>query len=274
MDNVGISHQTLKDFIEAPFGVPNMSKNLKYEDRYQSYKRNNKIKIESSIEFEKNFFIHLKVPSESQEKMFYDVVIQFFTTDDKIERQLTVENYYVQFFSNSPGFVYKYATLYKLQGYLIESLYGKFDSGTLEILPDKSNSSYELYYDSSIYYACRYLLDNKLTTLGKLTLKLFKTKSVESFFGDIQDTESMSLQRKINDVEKSLRKEIAKDNTLSDKALMKLKKNDTFKKQINGKKHDKKSKFKDSSKNSKVISRSKKITRNKKRTSSKSTSKK
>ena len=274
MDNVGISHQTLKDFIEAPFGVPNMSKNLKYEDRYQSYKRNNKIKIESSIEFEKNFFIHLKVPSESQEKMFYDVVIQFFTTDDKIERQLTVENYYVQFFSNSPGFVYKYATLYKLQGYLIESLYGKFDSGTLEILPDKANSSYELYYDSSIYYACRYLLDNKLTTLGKLTLKLFKTKSVESFFGDIQDTESMSLQRKINDVEKSLRKEIAKDNTLSDKALMKLKKNDTFKKQINGKKHAKKSTFKDSSKNSKVISRSKKITGNKKRTSSKSTSKK
>ena len=60
MDNVGISHQTLKDFIEAPFGVPSMSKNLKYEDRYQSYKRNNKIKIESSIEFEKNFFIHLK----------------------------------------------------------------------------------------------------------------------------------------------------------------------------------------------------------------------
>ena len=274
MDNVGISHQTLKDFIEAPFGVPNMSKNLKYEDRYQSYKRNNKIKIESSIEFEKNFFIHLKVPSESQEKMFYDVVIQFFTTDDKIERQLTVENYYVQFFSNSPGFVYKYATLYKLQGYLIESPYGKFDSGTLEILPDKSNSSYELYYDSSIYYACRYLLDNKLTTLGKLTLKLFKTESVESFFGDIQDTESMSLQRKINDVEKSLRKEIAKDNTLSDKALMKLKKNDTFKKQINGKKHAKKSTFKDSSKNSKVISRSKKITGNKKRTSSKSTSKK
>lgn len=274
MDNVGISHQTLKEFIEAPFGVPNMSKNLKYEDRYQSYKRNNKIKIESSIEFEKNFFIHLKVPSESQEKMFYDVVIQFFTTDDKIERQLTVENYYVQFFSNSPGFVYKYATLYKLQGYLIESLYGKFDSGTLEILPDKSNSSYELYYDSSIYYACRYLLDNKLTTLGKLTLKLFKTKSVESFFGDIQDTESMSIQRQINDVEKSLRKEIAKDNTLSDKALMKLKKNDTFKKQINGKKHAKKSTFKDSSKNSKVISRSKKITGNKKRTSSKSTSKK
>ena len=274
MDNVGISHQTLKEFIEAPFGVPNMSKNLKYEDRYQSYKRNNKIKIESSIEFEKNFFIHLKVPSESQEKMFYDVVIQFFTTDDKIERQLTVENYYVQFFSNSPGFVYKYAALYKLQGYLIESLYGKFDSGTLEILPDKSNSSYELYYDSSIYYACRYLLDNKLTTLGKLTLKLFKTKSVESFFGDIQDTESMSIQRKINDVEKSLRKEIAKDNTLSDKALMKLKKNDTFKKQINGKKHAKKSTFKDSSKNSKVISRSKKITGNKKRTSSKSTSKK
>lgn len=256
MESLGISHQTLRDFLDNPFYTKNEQKQLKYEDRYQSYKKNNKIKIESSIEFEKSYFIHLKVPSESQKgETYYDVVIQFFTSDPMVEKELTVENYYVQFFSNSPGFMYKYAALYKMQGYLIETLYDKFDRTMLDTLPDNANSSYELYYDSSIYYACRYLIDNKLSVLGKLSIKIFKTKPVQSFFNDIQDTNSIQISRDIF----SLKKEIEKDTKLSASVKSKVKqKNEKLGKQLSHYKDKikaKKSTFKDQANNSKIKTR-------------------
>jgi hypothetical protein len=266
MESLGISHQTLREFIDSPFGIPNKQKNLKYEDKYQSYRKANKIRIESSILFEDNYFIHVKVPSESQKgQTYYDVVVQFFTSDDKVKRELSVENYYVQFFSNSPGFVYKYAALYKLQGYLIETLYDKFDTGILDILPDKSNKTYELYFDSSIYYACRYLLDNKIFTLGKLNIRIFKTKKPETFFGDIQDFASVNASRDMVSLQNKLKKEIEKDTKLSEQQEAKLKKaSPKFAKEINDK-HEiiraKKSTFQDSSNNSKKIT-SKKTTSN------------
>lgn len=257
METIGISHQTLKQFLNEPFGIPHNQKNLEYESRYQHYKKNNKIKIESTIEFEKNYFIHVKIPSESQKgDLYYDVVVQFFTPNKDISRELTVENYYVQFFSNSPGFVYKYASLYKLQGYLIESLYDKFEIETLNTLPDKANKTYDLYMDSSIYYACRYILDHKLSVLGKLNIKIFKTKTPSSFFRDIQDFDSVNISRNISNLEKSLKKEISADTKLSEQQEAKLKKNDFFRKQIltkNERVKSKKSTFKDSSNESKII---------------------
>lgn len=240
VERLNISQQTLQQFLDAPFGIPNQMKNLKYEDRYQAFKKNNKIRIESSIEFEKNYFIHVQVPSESNKGLnYYDVVVQFFTPNPEVEKELSVEHYYVQFFSNSPGFVYKYSALYKMQGYLIESLYDKFDPGVLNILPDKANSSYELYFDSSIYYACRYLLDNKLRCLGKFNIKIFKTKPVKNFFNDIQDVESANISRQISSIESKLRTEIAKDSKLSVKEETKIKnKNDFYRREIG--RHNKK----------------------------------
>ena len=233
MESLGISHQTLSEFVNAPFGTKNEQKRTQYEGRYLSFIKSNKIRVESAIEFEENYFVHLKVPSESQKgETLYDVVVQFFTPDELIKKELTLSHYYVQFFSNSPGFVYKYASLYKLQGYLIESLCEKFEIGTLDTLPDKTNSSYELGYDSSIYYACRYILDNKTRLMGKLNLKIVKKKTPERFFEDIQDTEEIGLMRDVTNLQKSIKSEIKKDTALSLQQEQKLKKNKKFAKDI------------------------------------------
>ena len=221
MQELAVSKQTLAEFIASPFGIKNDQKNLKYDSRYQEYKRGNKISVYSTLELDGDFFVHLKVPSESNKKtVTYDVVVQFFTPDDKIRRSIDVTGYYVQFFSNSPGFVYKYAALYKLQGYLIESLYDKFDIGTLEILPDKANKDYDLSYDSTIYYACRFLLDSKFTVLGKFNMKTFKQQSPENFFKDIDDIEGITISRDIG----KLQAEIARDRGLTDNKKIKLSK--------------------------------------------------
>lgn len=231
--------QTLNEFIHNPFGQPNKQKYLQYESRYQSFKKNNKIKLVKSLFLDDNYFLHVRVPSESQKgATHYDVVVQFYTPNKDVKRELTIQHYYVQFFSNSPGFMYKYASLYKLEGYLIEALYNKFQPGMLDVLPDKANKDYELFYDSSIYYACRYLLDNKITCLGKLNLRIFSTKNSAKFFENIQDTESVGLMTDIAKLERSIKQEIGKDTKLSQTEEVKLKtsKNKLFGKEI-AKKH-------------------------------------
>ena len=270
-----ISNQTLQEFISSPFGFRNEMKNLKYEGKYQAYKRSNKIVVESTIEFEKNYFVHVKVPSESQKgQSYYDVVIQFFTPDPDIERELSVEHYYVQFFSNSPGFVYKYAALYKINGYLIEALYDKIGKESLDTLPTKSNSSYEMYFDSSIYYASRFILDNKMSILGKLNIKIYKTKPVNQFFGDIQDFESVNLIRDVNTLTANIKKEIKADTDLSKKTYQqrKIQKNSLYgkfgrKEPIKAKKNT----FKDGSPSS--FEKKHKITKTGKKRPTKSTTK-
>ena len=112
----------------------------------------------------------------------------------------------------------------------------------LDTLPDKANKDYELYYDSSIYYAGRFLLDNKTRTMGKLNIKIFSTKNVEKFFSDVQDIESMGIIRDATKFEMSLKKEIDKDTKLSQEQEVKLKKNKNkrFTREIYHKKHARK----------------------------------
>lgn len=211
-----ISQQTLREFVSQPFGIDQGQKTLDYETRYQNFKKHNKIKVESTMVFNDSFFIHLKVPSESNRgDVTYDVVIQFFTENEDVKKELHLKNYYVQFFSNSPGFAYKYAALYREKGYLIETLQDKFGKGALDKLPEKANSKFELYYDSTIYYACRYFLDNKLRLEGKLNFRIFKTKRPEFFFGEIQDFDSVNIDRDMSNIKKRLEQELKSDSALA-----------------------------------------------------------
>ena len=237
IEQIAVSRQTLSEFIKEPFMNKNNTKYLQYEDRYQKYKKIQKIQVLGTTTVNDDFFIHIKVPSESQKGLnYYDVVIQFFTPNEDFKKELTLKNYYVQFFSNSPGFVYKYATLYKLQGYLIESLMDKFQDGVLDILPDKANKNYELFYDSSIYYASRFIIDNRLTLFGKTTYKIYKHKQITKFLEDIQDFDSADTLRQVSHIEKNLLKEIKSDKQLSLQQENKLKKKSSlFHKEISSK---------------------------------------
>jgi len=221
LNSINISDQTLEDFLENPFHRKDFTKKTDYEDRYLKFSKTNKgIKFVNALEYEDNFFIHIQVPSESEIKKGdkshihitkYDVIIQFFTDKDLLKKRGDLRKYYVQFFSNSPGFVYRYASLYKLEGYLIESLYDKFPVGALNVLPDKANSKYELSYDSSIYYACRYMLDHRLLYFSKMYLRMWGTKDPNKFFSRVQDTEEVNISKDVVSLERRLKAEINND---------------------------------------------------------------
>ena len=218
MESLSVSTQTLEQFLDAPFYQRDtQQKHLKYESRYQGYKRSNRIRIKAVVEVDHHYFIHFKVPSESAKdvRFDYDVVIQFTPPDDELAKSPSIRNYWVQFFSNSPGFVYKYASLYKIQGYLIETLQLKFAPGTLDKLPDKANSSYSLYFDSSIYYACRFMLDNKLTYFNKIALTFWKRSNFSQFVEGIKDFQSSQVAKSNSGLESKLKAELRNDRKLS-----------------------------------------------------------
>ena len=120
--------QTLQSFLRTPFGRQDMGDKLQdYEQRYRKYYQSNRIRVVAMTEVEGSYYLHLEVPSESAKEQHYkyDVVIRFFTPDPHTAREGSIRNYYVQFFSNSPSFIYRYAVLYKQHGALIEFLYDK-----------------------------------------------------------------------------------------------------------------------------------------------------
>lgn len=227
MESLSVSTQTLEQFLEAPFYQKDtQQKHLMYESRYQAYRKANRIRIKSVVEVDHNYFILFSVPSETaKEKFDYDVVIQFTPPDKDHEMSPSLRHYWVQFFSNSPGFVYKYASLYKLQGYLIETLQMKFAPGTLDTLPDKANSNYTLYFDSSIYYACRFMLDNKLTYFNKIALTFWKRNKFSQFVDNIRDFQSSQAARNGGgtvELDSKIKTEINKDRKLSNVERHKL----------------------------------------------------
>ena len=147
-------YQTLSGFLFSPFhGKEDLQKDTEYNSKYISFISENRIRIVAMCIIEDSYYIHLKVPSESQKQVGYeyDVVIRFFTDNPEVLKHQHLRSYYVQFFSNSPSFMYQYAYLYNQSGYLINALYDKIDAEYINTPPQKTNSSMKMSYDKSIY---------------------------------------------------------------------------------------------------------------------------
>ena len=203
------AYQTLSQFLANPFGAGKSSseKISEYERKYKDFLNTNKIYLEGYCKMEDSYYMHIRVPSESNKdgKMEYDVVIRFFTDKMMIKAERTLQNYYVQFFSNSPGFMYHYAVLYKQKGFLIEQLYDKMDPEFFDKLPEKTNPDMKLSFDKSIFFACKYLSEHTFRYLNKLGVIANKLKKPDKFFSDISDfktvkvsTELLSIEKKMN----------------------------------------------------------------------------
>ena len=203
--------QTLQDFLRIPFGRQDVGDKLQeYERRYRQYYQENRIRVVAMTEIDGAYYLHLEVPSESakEQRYKYDVVLRFFTTNPDIAKEGSLRNYYVQFFSNSPSFIYRYAVLYKQHGALIESLYDKMSQAYADTLPEKTNQSMEVSFDKSIFFAAKYLLEHKFRYLNKFGMLLQRKKTPEQFFAGIKDFETVRLERSLIAEEKKLKKEM------------------------------------------------------------------
>ena len=121
-----MTFQTIEEFLKAPFGNEE-PKNQDFEQKYKKLYADKRISLVALTQIDDDYLLHLSVGSDTNPTEAYDVVLLFFTDNETIKKEITFKNYYVKFFSNSPSFIYKYAVLYRQNGFLIDMLYDKMD---------------------------------------------------------------------------------------------------------------------------------------------------
>ena len=202
-------YQTIVEFLQNPFrSRDNQIKNLGYDERYKNFIAKHKIIYQATTTLGDDYYIHCKVPSETIANVYYDVVLRFFTDNiiSKTNRMLTAYN--VQFFSNSPAFMYKHAYIYNKAGYLIDTLYDKIDATYINTPPKDGNETKS--YENTIYYVCKFLLDNRYSFLSKNDMVKRKEVKVDKFFNSINDFKTKKLERFLIDNEKKTGQYITK----------------------------------------------------------------
>ena len=102
------------------------------------------------------YILFMKLPSESIDRLTYDVAIDFYTRDIVQKKLNRLTGYYVRFFSNDPNFTFTYANVFHKNKLIIPELENKLSPESLREKPKVANPSGTVGYVKSIYFA--YLL--------------------------------------------------------------------------------------------------------------------
>ena len=141
-------------YISNPTGMGTavMSYRKMYEDLYHD--KWNKImtremgKIEYNLYKDKKArYAHIKVPSETVENFYYDVVIRFDNSANKLDECN------VQFFSNDPSFNYTFAYAFKKNKLTIPELESKMSKEALRTPAKEKNPQNIIGYVKVFYFA-------------------------------------------------------------------------------------------------------------------------
>ena len=124
-------------------------------------------KIEMNIYTNKDdVYYHLIIPTENKDRdNSYDVIIKFKATEKNDKFDATYRQYQIEFFSNCPSFTYGYAYVANINGYLIKELADKYEPQVLKYPPVSKNPGLTFGYEKSIYFACKYIMNDKRVLL-------------------------------------------------------------------------------------------------------------
>ena len=177
---------TLDQYIKNPSGArtritgeEEVARNV-YTDKYNKLM----LKVANNINYvlfkkdQERYIIYLKIPSENTPKLFYDVVLDFRTTEDVKKRIGNLNGYYVRFFSNDPNFTFTYAYVFNKRGLIIPELKSKLSTKSLKEKPKTTNPNKMVGYVKSIYFAYLFIksrgLDNKLMWINAADISRFE----------------------------------------------------------------------------------------------------
>lgn len=156
---------TYEDYIKNPMG----KKNAVFSQReiyYELYsKKLDKIMVRENgkVEFKQyvdkkhdKYYIYVKIPSEVIANFYYDVVIEFSSTNPVSKGVQILNNYDVRFFSNDPAFVFTFAHAFITNDLFIKELQSKMSKQAVKNVGEEKNPKDEIGYVKSLFFA--YLL--------------------------------------------------------------------------------------------------------------------
>jgi hypothetical protein len=169
----------------------------------------------------KQYLFHFEFPSESLEKIIYDVCLLFIPNDADDEKSRTLSNYQLKMFSNNPASTFFYTYVLNNGGLLIDFLKAKCSDIALKKPPKIRNPVETMGFDKSIYFSCLYIREHRLyekTNINRYNKKWDK----KSFLKNIKDQETMIKEREIEKKKQEEKKKKEKKNEIIKKNNKKI----------------------------------------------------
>lgn len=184
---------TLNEYINNPMGGRIMTQRGMYKQSYDDkfdkllLRENGKIEYHLFKTNEK-YVIYFKMPSESLQGLYYDVVLEFTPRDNDAKVSSDLKNYNVRFFSNDRAFIFTYAYAFKDHGLLINDFETKLGIAVKE-KPETTNPQLMIGYVKEFYFAYRVIVTKGLFNKAVFTanLKSYSPASLKAKIASGQD---------------------------------------------------------------------------------------
>lgn len=138
-----------------------------------------------------DYIFHYKIPSETYDNFYYDVIIQFYPDPEDYDNCIndkTTNKYLVKVFSNSPAFMFTYTYVVFHNNMLVDGM-NKFCSKTALTSPPTIKNPVETYgYEKTVYMACLDIINKKLYKKFDIDKMLYKMKN-DTFDNTIESQE-------------------------------------------------------------------------------------
>ena len=210
----------IKTYMDKPMGKGASAFNLKstrddLDRRFKKLTETKKIELKHVCRTGGTYLLHFIIPSESERKNTYDVVLEF-SPNSILSSNSSVREYKLRFFSNCPSFVYTFAHVYNKEKLFIKEFADKYDKEIFKLKPVEKNPYNIVNFEKSIYFAIKFLDKgglyhyNKGYLDGKVDVDFQKLKS------EIRNTDEIKMEylKEKNRLRDEKRKEKGKVNDL------------------------------------------------------------
>ena len=139
-------------------------------------------------------YILFKIPSETVPGLYYETVVKLWAGNNTVKNEATLRNYFVQFYSNDPAFVFTFAYSFNRNHLFMKELSGKMSKTALTQKAEIRNPKNEVWYVKSLCFAFfameRYhLFDKPLSNQNSVKY------DAREFMGIISSTEQKAVER-------------------------------------------------------------------------------
>ena len=199
---------TYDQYIQNPMGIANavFSNRDMYRNLYMTKLDKIMVREMGKIDYKlykssSKYYVYIKIPSETIEKFYYDVVIEFSEPKEKSLIDTTLKNYLVRFYSNDPSFVYTFAHAFIRNGMFINELKDVMSPEAIQQRAIEKNPSNQVGYVKSLYFA--YLLLKKENVFNKTKFIIAKDIKWEDLIKSITPANTKIAQRQNAQLEKA-----------------------------------------------------------------------
>ncbi len=155
------------------------------------------------------FIIHIKIPSETIKKFYYDVVFKFYADSSVLDLGRSINKYYFKAYSNDPAFVYTHCYVFLQNELFIEELKNKMVKEALTKAPTIKNPNNEIAYCKTLFFG--YLFMKNRGLFNRLAWNDAEDYSVEKLRKNIMNADEKIAQREEEGAKIDKRKKIVVD---------------------------------------------------------------